>query len=603
MKHATLAVIIGLTFAPGAFGGPFEDADAFYEHGDYTAALARFRSLADQGDPRGQFSLGAMYSLGFGVAQDDSEAALWYRKAADQGHAFAQYSLGEMYFEGRGVAKDYAQSLLWYHKSADQGFAPAQGALAFMYEQGIGVPQDKDEAAKWRKKAAEAAAAASGRESAAQPSGFVVEGSATIFPPTGPTVANDGNLPRISSASVTRDGALLLAGRTDDSHSLYAKVTPAGQIAWQKTPGQAWPVYGGSYLFEGSTGGYWGLGIAHSRDIRDEVKRATKPLEWSNLTSQVSYQYLLQMDSSGSAIAQRQLFHFSEHNITCGLDVGDGLVFTGWQQMRVEAPDAPGGSRMRIIPWIQKATINGKVVWEHPIATLDDAPILLVVDRETNCKGLRRLPSGTIVWAVTVEDAMALEEVRTDPRSLSEQASGSHLATLLVSIDSHGTERHWAADRRADRVLLLPLPDGEMALVEHLRPEIPESIFKMPVVLAAPAMKAGESTGGVRVSWLDGDLRTSRFREFRIPQLNLLGDVTPISDSEFLAAGCDSGVQFIARLNADTGIHQVGKVHQSRNLLECASFAWTRNPANGDYVLFAVNQQDGAEIVSVRLTP
>ena len=56
-----------------------------------------FRSLAEQGDARGQNGLGNMYVTGQGVAKDDVEAVRWYRMAAKQGHAQAQHNLGVMY--------------------------------------------------------------------------------------------------------------------------------------------------------------------------------------------------------------------------------------------------------------------------------------------------------------------------------------------------------------------------------------------------------------------------------------------------------------------------------------------------------------------------
>jgi len=107
-----------------------------------------------------------------------------------------------------------------------------------------------------------------------------------------------------------------------------ACVTPsahASGLVFEGAHKQKWPRYAGDYAFEGSDGGYWALGTACSRDIRDEQRKATRPLEALNLAGQVQYQCLLRMDSTGTAVNQRQLFHPSEHNITCGIDVGSGL--------------------------------------------------------------------------------------------------------------------------------------------------------------------------------------------------------------------------------------------------------------------------------------
>jgi TPR repeat protein len=53
----------------------------------------------------------------------------WYRKAADQGEARAQFSFGALYERGLGVAQDSAQAKAWYTKAADQGNAGAKAAL------------------------------------------------------------------------------------------------------------------------------------------------------------------------------------------------------------------------------------------------------------------------------------------------------------------------------------------------------------------------------------------------------------------------------------------------------------------------------------------
>jgi uncharacterized protein len=135
--------------------GPFEDATAASERGDYTKARRLLRPLAEKGNAKAQVNVGIMYANGNGVAKDYAEAMKWYRKAADQGHAKAQYNLGVIYHEGQGVPQDYAEAMKWSRKAADQGHAQAQHNLGFMYALGQGVPRDNVEAAKWYRKAAD----------------------------------------------------------------------------------------------------------------------------------------------------------------------------------------------------------------------------------------------------------------------------------------------------------------------------------------------------------------------------------------------------------------------------------------------------------------
>jgi len=49
--------------------------------------FAQCLQKADQGYAEAQSKLGEMILQGFGVAQDDTEAACWLRKAATQGHS------------------------------------------------------------------------------------------------------------------------------------------------------------------------------------------------------------------------------------------------------------------------------------------------------------------------------------------------------------------------------------------------------------------------------------------------------------------------------------------------------------------------------------
>ena len=125
-----------------ANAGPFDDADAAHDRGDYAQELKILRPLAERGNPIAQFNLGSMYGEGQGVIQDYKEANKWYRLAAARGFARAQYNLGVMYSEGQGVIQDYKEANKWYRLAAAQGDAIAQFNLGVMYVAGRGVTQD-----------------------------------------------------------------------------------------------------------------------------------------------------------------------------------------------------------------------------------------------------------------------------------------------------------------------------------------------------------------------------------------------------------------------------------------------------------------------------
>ena len=104
------SVALGLwASAPLGWAGPAQGVAA-YKQGDFATAVHEFVPLAQHGHAEAQFYLGAMYSKGWGVPQDDTAAAQWYRRAATQGLAEAQFNLGWMSIRGVGVPQDLVQA-------------------------------------------------------------------------------------------------------------------------------------------------------------------------------------------------------------------------------------------------------------------------------------------------------------------------------------------------------------------------------------------------------------------------------------------------------------------------------------------------------------
>lgn len=159
MRLLKLLLFLFVCAAGPAVAGPFEDAAAAYDRGDYATVLRLMRALADQGDDAAQHNIGLIYANGQGVPQDYAAAAAWYRKAADQGNAASQGNLGLMYAKGDGVPQDYAAAVSWFRKAANQGNATGQANLGFMYVRGDGVPQDYVQAHMWLNLAASRLAA------------------------------------------------------------------------------------------------------------------------------------------------------------------------------------------------------------------------------------------------------------------------------------------------------------------------------------------------------------------------------------------------------------------------------------------------------------
>lgn len=125
------------------------------DRGDFGTALRIWRSLANEGNAQGQYSLGAMYFKGQCVTQDHNEAATWCLRAARQGNASAQYLLAWMIDHGSGIAQSDEEAAKWYRMAAEQGVAGAQGKLGLMYTRGRGVAQNDADAVMWYRKAAD----------------------------------------------------------------------------------------------------------------------------------------------------------------------------------------------------------------------------------------------------------------------------------------------------------------------------------------------------------------------------------------------------------------------------------------------------------------
>ena len=122
--------------------------EAFYK-GDYVDAVKGFKSLAEQGDSRGQYGLAIMYDLGEGINQNSEKAMEYYRAAAEQGHADAQNNLGAMYEEGESVDPNYKEAMKWYRLAAENGNKDAPNNIGVMYMVGHGVSRDFLMAHKW----------------------------------------------------------------------------------------------------------------------------------------------------------------------------------------------------------------------------------------------------------------------------------------------------------------------------------------------------------------------------------------------------------------------------------------------------------------------
>jgi len=121
----------------------------FGQKKDPKEAAKWYRAAAEQGDARGQWTLGTMYADGDGIDPDTVEAARFLAKAAEQGDADYESMLAYRYFKGKGVVQDYREAAKWFRKAADQGNSLGESGLAVLCANGNGVPKNDIEAYKW----------------------------------------------------------------------------------------------------------------------------------------------------------------------------------------------------------------------------------------------------------------------------------------------------------------------------------------------------------------------------------------------------------------------------------------------------------------------
>ncbi len=119
-------LLFSLLLGVPSYSADFNKGLTAFQSGDFATALKEWKPLAEEGNAVAQNNLGLMYDNGWGVPQDDKEAARLYRLAAEQGDVDAQYNLGGMYDKGKGVPQDYKEAERWWRLAAEQGFAIAQ---------------------------------------------------------------------------------------------------------------------------------------------------------------------------------------------------------------------------------------------------------------------------------------------------------------------------------------------------------------------------------------------------------------------------------------------------------------------------------------------
>ena len=150
----SLSLVLSIICFAGPAWGDYQAGMDAYNRGDFKTALREWQPLAEQGDARGQFSLGLLYENGDGVTRDYTKARQWYEKAAAQGDAKAQLYLGLQSSFGQGVPMDVVEAYMWYSLAAENGNPHAPGYRVDLSRQmtPAQIAEGKKRAKEWKPK-------------------------------------------------------------------------------------------------------------------------------------------------------------------------------------------------------------------------------------------------------------------------------------------------------------------------------------------------------------------------------------------------------------------------------------------------------------------
>ncbi len=109
-----------------------------YAAGNYAAARAALRPLADRGSAVAETLLGVMAARGDGRVADPAAAAGWWLRAANRGYGPARLALAKALATGHGVATDKGRAWVWARLAMDDA-AVTSDARAMAAQLGAGM--------------------------------------------------------------------------------------------------------------------------------------------------------------------------------------------------------------------------------------------------------------------------------------------------------------------------------------------------------------------------------------------------------------------------------------------------------------------------------
>lgn len=156
LVHGASMVLAAVLWAVPCRAQDFGTGIDAYNRGDFAAAAATWKPLAERGDAKAQYMLGQLYRRGKGVERDYDLALKWFEAAADQGSPSAMYWLGWMYDNKKGMWLWHPdKAFAWYLKAGEAGDVEAEVKLADIYLTNSYTQRDEVQSNRWARQAAQ----------------------------------------------------------------------------------------------------------------------------------------------------------------------------------------------------------------------------------------------------------------------------------------------------------------------------------------------------------------------------------------------------------------------------------------------------------------
>jgi len=154
LRHAWVAIAAFMLMAGASGAAPSDDAFAAYQKGDYKTALTLMRPLAEKGDVKAQYNLGAMYAIPSAFPRITRRRPSGLRWPPTRATSLP-LSISRSFIKTAKALPRLQEGDELFRLGAEKKSSTAEASIAAMYERGLGVTQDYKEAAKWFRLAAD----------------------------------------------------------------------------------------------------------------------------------------------------------------------------------------------------------------------------------------------------------------------------------------------------------------------------------------------------------------------------------------------------------------------------------------------------------------